>query len=586
MKYLLLAVALLPGRLAWSADREFPRDGWVEQPSPFASEFAVPGGEMRVYAGPYPRSLNYYLDASVLSADVFASLYDSLLGLNPVTLEFEPALASRWAVSEDGRTVTLWIDERARWSDGQPITAYDVEWTVQAILDPRNLTGPQKVDLLRFEPPQVLGDRTIRFVARDVHWKNLLTLSGLNVLPKHVMATQEFNQIHFEFPVVSGAYRIGELKEGFHCRLDRRADWWQRDLPRARHTANFDRLTFLYFQERDNAFDALLKGTVDFFAVYTARQWVHQTTGDRFDRNWIVKQKVNTYNPSGFQGFAMNARRTPFDDVRVRRAMALLLDREKMNHTLMYDQYLLHRSYFEDLYGPGHPCPHDRMPFDKEKARALLAEAGWKAHPETGVLEKDGRPFQFAFLTRDGSTDKFLVIYKEDLKDVGIEMSIVQKDWAAWMKDMDEFNYDMTWAAWGGGLWKDPEYQWSSAEADRPSSQNITGFKSAAVDELIARQRAEFDVQKRNEICREVDRLLVEQVPYILLWYIDYTRLLYWNKFGLPDTVLGKYGDERAAYGLWWYDEDAAADLADAMARERALPPRPATVVFDEVYRN
>jgi len=143
----------------------------------------------------------------------------------------------------------------------------------------------------------------------------------------------------------------------------------------------------------------------------------------------------------------------------------------------------------------------------------------------------------------------------------------------------------MTWAAWGGGLWKDPEYQWSSAEADRPGSQNVTGFRNEQVDELIARQRTEFDVQKRNEICRQVDRILADQVPYVLLWHIDYVRLLYWNKFGMPDTVLGKYGDERAAYGLWWYDEDAAADLADAMGNERALPPRPATVVFDDAYR-
>ena len=584
MRLALLIVGLALGS-AGAEDQVFPPPGWQETPSPMVSPEAVVGGEMRAFAGPYPKSLNYYLDSSFLSADIFNALFETLLDLHPISMEFQPALAARWSIGEDRRTFTFWLDEQARWSDGEPLTAHDVAWTVQAILDPKNMTGPHKVDLERFDPPVVVSDREIRFTAREVHWKNLLTLAGINILPKHVMATQDFNKINFEFPVVSGGYRIGQLKEGFSCRLDRRPEAWRRDRPASRHAGNFDRLTFLYFQERDNAFEAFKKGTIDFFAVYTAHQWVNQTSGDRFDRNWIVKQKVSNYNPRGFQGFAMNTRKAPFDDVRVRKALALLLNRPKMNRTLMYDQYFLHRSYFEDLYDPAHPCPFEPIPFDKEKARALLAEAGWKVDGATGLLQKDGQPFRINFLTRDSSTDKFLVIYQEDLKDVGIQLDLVQKDWSAWMKDMDEFNFDMTWAAWGGGMWKDPEYQWSSKEADRPASQNITGFKNEKVDELIARQRTEFDVQKRHAMVREIDAILVEQVPYVLLWNINYTRLLYWNKFGMPTHVLGKYGDERAAYGLWWYDEDAVADLEAAQASGQGLPRRPETIVFDETYR-
>jgi len=222
--------------------------------------------------------------------------------------------------------------------------------------------------------------------------------------------------------------------------------------------------------------------------------------------------------------------------------------------------------------------------FNKDKARALLQEAGWKANPKTGILERDGKPFTFKFLTRAPSTDKFLAIYGEDLKDVGIELVIDQKDWAAWSKDMDEFNFDMTWAAWSGSLFKDPESMWASREADRPGGNNITGFKNAEVDALIERQRAIFDIEQRNEICRAIDAIATREVPYILLWNINYVRLLYWNKFGTPPTVLSKFGDERAAYSLWWYDEDSASALADAQARDARLPPRPAMVQFDEVF--
>lgn len=567
------------------AASDFPVEGWKETANPFASAEVETGGELVVYAGPYPRSLNYLLDTSVLSADVFGNLYDTLLGMNPLNFDFEPGIAKRWSVSDDKKTITVWLDPLATWSDGQPITAEDVVWTWNAILDPKNLTGPNKIDLERFDAPELRDDGSIRFTAKEAHWKNLLTIAGLNVLPKHVMATQDFNKINFEFPVVSGPYRLAELKEGFYSRLERRDDWWQRKFVRNQGLGNFASLRFMYFQERDNAFDAFKKGTVDFFAVYTAHQWVNQTSGEKFDRNWIVKQKVRNYNPIGFQGFAMNLRRPPFDDVRVRKALALLLNREEMNRRLMYDQYFLHRSYFEDLYSPEHPCPNPQIPFDKAAARELLKEAGWKANPETGLLEKNGKPLRFTFLTRDASTDRFLVIYKEDLKDVGIELDIAQKDWSAWMKDMDDYNFDMTWAAWGGSIWRDPESQWSSKEADRPSGQNITGFKNKRVDELIAEQRTEFDLDKRNEICREIDSILVQEFPYILLWNINYTRLLYWNKFAMPPTVLGKYGDERAAYTLWWYDEDAAADLSDSISAERSLPRRPETVVFDDVFR-
>ena len=185
------------------------------------------------------------------------------------------------------------------------------------------------------------------------------------------------------------------------------------------------------------------------------------------------------------------------------------------------------------------------------------------------------------FLTRDPSSDKFLAIYGEDLKDVGITLKIDRKDWAAWTKDLGEFNYDMTWAAWGAGLFKDPESMWHSREAERSNGNNITGFKNDRVDEIIEQQKSIFEVSQRNELLRELDGIVAAEVPYILLWNLNYARILYWNKFGTPPQVLSKFGDERSAYGLWWYDEDAAAELEAAMEDDLALPPRPVEVKYD-----
>jgi microcin C transport system substrate-binding protein len=164
------------------------------------------------------------------------------------------------------------------------------------------------------------------------------------------------------------------------------------------------------------------------------------------------------------------------------------------------------------------------------------------------------------------------------------ELQINKKDWAAWARDMDEFNFQMTWAAWTSSIFKDPESMWSSKEADRKGGSNITGFKSKQVDELIEKQKSIFDIGQRNKINRAIDQIIYSQVAYVLLWNINYHRLLYWNKFGAPDWGVPKYGDEYSPIAYWWLDEDSLADLKDATQTKSALPPQPPNIYYDEMY--
>lgn len=560
----------------------YPGPDWKEEPNPLASAWAVPGGELNVNGSQYPKSLNYYLELNSMVARIFGLMYQSLLSEHPVTLQYEPGLARTWTVDDETLTYTFAIDERARWSDGQPVTAKDVQWTFDAVMAPDSLTGPFKVSLERFESPVVLDPMTIQFKGKERHWKNMQAVGGFPILPKHVFENTDFNRINFEFPVVGGPYRIDDLKEGRSMTLSRMSDWWARELPGMKHMFNFDRIIFHFYRNRDDAYAVFKKGNLDMFAVYTSHRWMTQTTGERFDKNWIIKQKVHNYNPVGFQGFAMNMRRKPFDDLRVRKALAHLLNREKMNEVLMYNQYFLLKSYYTDLYDEDHPCENIDLRFDPARARQLLEDAGWNVNPDTGFREKNGRRFAFTFLTRDPTSDKFLAIYKEDLQDAGIELKIERKDWAAWAKDMDEFNFDMTWAAWGAAVRKDPEGMWHSKEADRTSGNNITGFKSEAVDRLIEQQRTIYDVEKRHDLVRKIDKIVTDQVPYILLWLNDYTRLLYWNRMGTPPTVLNKYGDEGAAYIYWWADPDLAAELEEAREEGWDMPRVPEEIFYDQ----
>ncbi len=585
MKKVIICVVLFFAVYAY-ADDHFPAKGWTDKPNPLASPDAEIGGNISIFAGQYPKSLNYYLDNNFLSSEIFGAMFETLLSMNPITLEYEPGLAEKWTISDDKKTFIFHIDKNSRWSDGTPITASDVKWTYDAIMNPKNLTGPHKVALERFKPPVIIDKYTIKFVAKDVHWRNLGAVGGFHILCKNAYEKKDFNKINFEFPVISGLYRLGKIDEGIYVKLERREDWWDRNAESSQGTGNFQTFTFRFYAERENAFEAFKKGQIDLFPVYTARIWIKQTTEEKFSNNWIVKQKVYNHNPIGFQGFTMNMRKPPFNDIKVRKAMALLLDRQKMNETLMYRLYFLHKSYYEDLYSKKHPCPNPLIEMDKKEARKLLKQAGWIVNPKTGFLEKQGKRFSFKFLTRSPSSDKFLAIYKEDLKDVGIELEIDRKDWAAWAKDMDEFNFQMTWAAWGAGVFKDPEGMWSSKEADRKSGNNYTGFKNKEVDRLIEMQKSIFDISKRNEIYRKIDQMIYKEYPNVLLWNINYTRLLYWNKFGTPDTILSKYGNESSAYWYWWIDEDSEADLKDAMKNKTPLPEKEPMIQFDDIFVN
>jgi microcin C transport system substrate-binding protein len=125
---------------------------------------------------------------------------------------------------------------------------------------------------------------------------------------------------------------------------------------------------------------------------------------------------------------------------------------------------------------------------------------------------------------------------------------------------------------------------WHSENADMKSSSNITGFKNERVDELIEQTKEMFSVEERHEVIREIDRIIYEETPYVLLWNIDYVRLLYWNRFGMPEHMLGKYSDEWSAVDYWWADEFQSDDLKAAMEAGEELPAPPRDVYFDKVF--
>jgi microcin C transport system substrate-binding protein len=273
-----------------------------------------------------------------------------------------------------------------------------------------------------------------------------------------------------------------------------------------------------------------------------------------------------------------------FQDVRVRQALQYLLNRELMNEKLMFNQYFLLNSYYPDLYPNNINPAIPPIPYDPDKARALLQQAGWQVGPD-GILAKDGQPLDITILHYEGSDMRHLNIYMEDLKSVGIKAHVELTSQATWEKRIDNHEFMMVWAAWDASRLRDPEPMWSSKTADDIAGENWPGVKDPDVDKLIDAQKTEMDLDKRNDIDRQIDQRLMELSPYVLMWQSGSARILYWNRFGTPKYVLSKYSDsgtENDPLVYWWYDPAKAAALDDAMKRDAALPGLPAEVHYGQ----
>ncbi|WP_411822063.1 extracellular solute-binding protein [Leptospira sp. 'Mane'] len=554
----------------WTGDQGSIPD-LSRESNPAASSDAKKGGRISIYSHQFPKSLNYYLDQFSTTARIFTSMFESLVVYHPLTLEPYPNLAKSWKISPDKRKFTFYLDQNAKWSDGKSVTADDVIFTYNTIMNPSNATAVFRISLSRFEKPVKEDEFTVSFAAKEVHWNNFNDLaSSIFILPKHYFEGKDFNKENFEFPIVSGPYKLVESKKGRYVKLERRADWWKRAYPFHKYTNNFDQVVYKVYNEEAVALQAFKKGDIDVYPVYKASVWVEEAKGEIFDKNWVAKQRFFNLKPIGFQGWAMNTRREIFSDKRVREAMAILVDRKLMIDKLAYGEYDPTNSYYPDYYFGGEKNPNMPVEFNVEKARKLLAEAGWKPNAQ-GMLEKGGKPFKFTILDRDKSTEKYFTVFLEKAKEVGVDANIETTDLAAWSARVDKYDFDMTWAAWGSGVFKDPEAQWHSKYAGEEGQPNLPGLKIPAVDALIEKQKSEFDLNKRNSIVKEIDKIIYKEYPYVLLWHLPSTRILYWRKFRSPNLPLGKYGTEDFVTDYWWFDETTDAQLKEAISSKKAL---------------
>ena len=563
-----------PNVSAEEGGRGFTGDGWqTNEDYDFVGDpRAIRGGRLREYVRDFPGTLrmegpesNTYLNVMIQGL-----VYETLLTMHPTTLEYMPALATHWQISEDKLTYRFRINPNARWPDGNPVVSADVIATWKLMLD-KGLQAPMSALVWsKFKEPVPESKYIVSVTSTRQNWRNFLYFSqSLPVFPAHVLENVDgatyLKDYNFKLLPGSGPYTIEEpdIDKGRSLTIRRRTNYWADSHRRNVGVNNFDEIRETVVRDENIAFEMFKRGDLDYYSVARARIWVEELDFDNVKRGLVQKRKIFTQDPSGIAGLAFNTRKPPFNDLRVRKALALALNRKLLLEKLFYDEYLPQNSYYAGtIYeNPNNP----KNLYDPRKALELLNEAGWQERNTRGQLMKDGTPLSIELLYHNKSSEPYLTIFQEDLRKLGVGLNLRLVTPETLFQLLMERKFDLTSIAWGGLLFPNPETSFHSTLADVDNTNNITGVKSARIDEICDAYDEMFDVDERTNAIREIDGILASEYHYILQWYAPNQRLAYWNRFGQPEAALSRFGDYKDLVNLWWFDPERSSAVDQAL---------------------
>ncbi len=521
-------------------------------------------------------------------------MFETLLMAHPVTREYVPLLASHWKISADKMQFWFRVNPDARWSDGEPVTAEDViaSWNFmmdETLLEPSNILTYEK-----FERPTAEGKYLVTVKCKDLNWRNLLYFgAGMAIYPAHILKnlTGADYQSQYQFKALPGTgpytFFESDFKNSQSFTMTRRLDYWGAENPATKHLFNFDKIKFGVVKDNPSLiFEQFKKGDFDFYLVMSAQKWAEETDFDNVKNGWIQKRRIFTERANGMQGYMLNMRQWPFDDKRIRHAFMYLFNREELIQKLYRGQYIIQNSMFS---GSVYENPNnEKFAYNPEKAMQLLAEAGWKERNANGWLVKDGKEFRIE-IGIEKSDEATATPFQQMLKEYGIDLQLKFVDSNASWKGLMERTFTMDYMAWGGSSYPNPESMFHSSLADKNDNTNIFGFKNKRVDELCALYDKEFDRKKQIEILREIDGIVWEELPFLLILYAPYQRVLFWNRVSYPEYMLARYdyGDYRDVFTYWWFDSEKIAALEAAKKNNTTLPvASEVDVKYWEAFKN
>ena len=545
----------------WQTCLEYPTSAWLDAPK---------GGSMRQAMYDWPATLRLHGENwnSTFNYNVATLCLENLVSLNPITQEFIPSLATHWKVSEDRKTFTFRINPEARWSDGKEVTSADVIASYKLRMDPKCRFPSSIVVYEKFDVPVAKSKYIVEVRCKEDNWRNFLYFGGMSILPAHeisIPGDEYLDKFQNAYHAVSGPYFVDpqDIEMGKSLTITRRKDWWGEKNPANKGSANIDKYVFEVIKDPALAFEKVKKGEIDFFVVPKAQWWVEDIPQlEVVKRGLLVMRKVYNDAPIGVSGVAINMKKAPLDDVRVRKALQLLMNRRSMIKNLFFNEYEPLCNY--EGGGVWANPANKVVEYDPVGAVELLEEAGWTDMNSELYRVKGGKELQFEIIYSSALSERFLTVYQEDLKKAGIKLELKLLTPAAYWKNVTQKEFELANQGWGGLSIPNPETSWKGSLADELSNNNITGFKSERVDALLPEYDLAYDPKRRVEVIREIDGLVYEQYPYALAWYNPARRIVYWNKFGMPPWGGAKTADDAELALTMWVDPAKEKALEEA----------------------
>lgn len=569
---------------------------------------APKGGSMRRSAqeiGQFDHIMPY-LDKGTGVAQVNGLLYSPLAVRSldePYTVY--GLIAEKMERAADGMSLRFYLNPKARFSDGSPITAQDVRYTYELLMTQGSLS--YRTEFQDVKGVEVESASQIRFDFKSSESRTLpLDLASLPVFPEHWWKDRDFaNGGGFEIPVGSGPYRIGKVDAGRSITFERDPDWWGKDLPVNRGTYNFDHFSVEYFGDTDVARQVLRGGGYDYNREYSATGYSigydsPALTEGRLQRAHLAKGAVQSS-----QGFVFNLDRPKFQDRRVRQALALLWDFEWTNKQMMRNVYVRQNSYFSnsDLAATALPTESelkileplrgqvppevfttvfktpktDGSGFIRDKqlqALALLEEAGWMPQGDK-LVNAQGEPLSFTFLNGQSGFEKILLPYKRNLAQIGIDFEIRRIDSAQYLNRVMARDYDMIVTGYGVSTSPGMELynNFGSRVANDSGSSNYMVLRDPAVDALIEGLAKADSKPAMIDYAHALDRVLQWGFYWIPNYYPPGSSTVWWNRFGIPKVQ----ASNSEAIDTWW-EVSPQALTNEQFAQQRGASAIPSEV--------
>ncbi len=467
-----------------------------------------------------PKTLNQFSTES----DIYSRwitvpyIFEPLLVYDFNDLTMEPWLAKSYEISKDGLEYTFRLRDDVYFSDGVPVTADDVIFTYETAVNPKVDAADVASLFVDVEKAVKVDVREVKFFMKRPYFKALENLCfwDFGILPKHIYEfsdAEEFNK-RVSDPVGSGPFVFEKWDVGREVVLRRNENYWG-DKPKLK------KIVYKFITNPAALVQALRSHTID-IAIPDPEQFADLVDDEKFNEEFRC---LSYWSPGApFFGIGWNQDTVFFSDKKVRLAMTHIVDREQIVSKLLKGQARTIAGPFF-INGPQNDPNIEPYPYDLDRARELLDEAGWVDSDGDGLRDKDGVPFRFKFMysSDDALYNRMAKLLKDEAAKVGIEVVPDPYEWSVVISRITDRKFEAMIIGWGGDILEDFYQIFHSSQIGRGGA-NYVGFRNEQADAIMEEFRRTLDEDRRNELCHKLHRILHEEQPYTLLFTRPFFR--------------------------------------------------------------